>query len=219
MGFRMSRWSCATTSPNSAALESPPVAEGLTAARRLFVAIELPLPILRGIDEAIAPLRADIPEFAWTETEDCHITLKFLGDVEPDRADGLARMIDVLARAHRPFSIHLSHLGAFPNFRRARVVWLGVEAEPRLELLQHDLELAAEVHGFEIEGRAFRPHVTLARVKAPLDTDRMRRLARAAREVDFSASVHVAELTLFESTLAPAGARYRRIHAATLGGR
>ncbi|CAN5557740.1 RNA 2',3'-cyclic phosphodiesterase [soil metagenome] len=185
----------------------------------MFVAIELPLPILQGIGEAIAPLRADTPELAWIEMENRHITLKFLGDVESGHADRMAQMIDDLARAHRPFSIHLSHVGAFPNFRKARVVWLGVETEPRLELLKHDLELAAEVLGFEIEGRAFRPHVTLARVKVPLDTDRMRRLARAARKVDFSASVNVAELTLFESTLAPAGARHSRLHAATLGGR
>ena len=70
-----------------------------------------------------------------------------------------------------------------------------------------------------MEGRAFRPHVTLGRVKTVLDIERLRRLARAARKVDFTASVDVAELTLFESTLAPTGARHGRIHAATLGGR
>ena len=191
----------------------------MTEARRLFVAIELPGAVLTEIDEAIAPLRVKAPELSWTAPQTRHITVKFLGDVAPDRVADISRMIDAVARAHRPFAIDLSHCGAFPNFRKARVVWLGVEHEPRLELLQHDLELAAEALGFEIEGRPFRPHLTLARVKAPLDVESMRRIARAARKVDFTASVDVAELTLFESTLAPTGARHGRIHAATLGGR
>jgi 2'-5' RNA ligase len=185
----------------------------------MFVAIELPPPVLQELDLVVAPLRAEVPEYSWTEAINRHLTLKFLGDVPQERADSLVQMLGEVTRAHRPFSIHLSRVGAFPNFRRARVVWLGVEPDPRLELLQHDLELGAEGLGFEIEGRAFRPHITLARVKTVLEVDRIRRLARAARKVDFSAVVDVAEMTLFESTLAPTGARYRRMHAATLGGR
>jgi 2'-5' RNA ligase len=110
-------------------------------------------------------------------------------------------------------------LGAFPNFRRARVVWIGVEQEPRLELLHHDLELACAQEGFEVEGRPFRPHITLARVRVPLPIERLRGLARVARTVRVKATAPVESITLFESTLAPSGARYRRVHAATLGGR
>jgi 2'-5' RNA ligase len=110
-------------------------------------------------------------------------------------------------------------VGAFPNFRRARVVWIGVEQEPRLELLHHDLELACEQAGFEVEGRPFRPHITLRAVRAPLPVERARALARVARTVRMKAMVPVERITLFESTLAPTGARYRRIHAASLGGR
>ena len=191
----------------------------MSTSRRIFVAIELPAVVLDELEDAIAPLRIEAPELAWTPSSTRHLTMKFLGDVEPDRAAGVAHMLDGIARAHRPFAIHLARFGAFPNFRKARVVWLGVEHEPRLELLQHDLELAAAELGFELEGRAFRPHVTLARVHEILEVDRMRRLARAARKVDFSATADVAAMTLFESTLAPTGARHGRIHAATLGGR
>jgi 2'-5' RNA ligase len=109
-------------------------------------------------------------------------------------------------------------VGAFPNFRRARVVWIGVEHEPRLELLHHELELACHDLGYELEGRPFRPHITLARVRSPLPLERARPFARAARDVAFTATQEVAALTLFGSTLAPAGARYRRLHAAPLEG-
>jgi 2'-5' RNA ligase len=186
---------------------------------RLFLAIELSAPLLDALESAIAPLRAEAPEVAWVPVAKRHLTLKFLGDVGEERLDSLVVLADRVAREHRAFSMQVGGLGAFPNFRRARVVWIGVEHEAKLELLHHDLEVAGEGAGFEIEGRAFRPHVTLARVRAPMGVEQARRLARVARKVDFSAHVDVAEITLFESMLAPPGASYRRIHAAQLGGR
>jgi 2'-5' RNA ligase len=114
--------------------------------------------------------------------------------------------------------MNLGGVGAFPNFRRARVVWMGVESDPRLELLHHDLEVACGDAGFEVEGRPFRPHITLARVRAPLALDRARPFARAARRVAYAASEEVRALGLLESTLGSGGARYRRVHAASLGG-
>jgi RNA 2',3'-cyclic 3'-phosphodiesterase len=189
------------------------------ASMRLFLAIELPAPLLDALESAIAPLRAEAPEIAWVPVAKRHLTLKFLGDVGEERLDSLVVLADRVAREHRAFSMQLAGLGAFPNFRRARVVWIGVESGPRLELLHHDLELALERVGFEVEGRPFRPHVTVSRVRAPLAVERVRALARAARGVDFSATQPVAELVLFESTLASSGVRYRREHAATLGGR
>jgi len=96
---------------------------------------------------------------------------------------------------------------------------MGVEGEPRLELLHHDLEIAAEQAGYELEGRPFRPHVTLARVRTPLPVARTRALARLARKLDYSGIAHVDRLTLFDSVAGDSGAHYRRLHAATLGGR
>lgn len=186
---------------------------------RLFLALELAPALLCTLDSAIAPLRAEAPDIAWGHPQKRHLTLKFLGDVPDDRVASVVALTDAVARRHRPFSMQLEGVGAFPNFRKARVVWTGVEPEPRLELLHHDLEVAGEEEGFDMEGKPFRPHVTLARVRVPLAADRMRRLARAARTVDFSATQEIVELTLFESTLAAAGATYRRVHAATLGGR
>ena len=81
-----------------------------------------------------------------------------------------------------------------------------------------DLEVACADLGYQVEGRAFRPHITLARVRTPLPLARARPLARAARCVAFAATSRVARLTLFESTPGT-GAHYRRVHAATLGGR
>ena len=112
----------------------------------------------------------------------------------------------------------LGGVGAFPNFRRARVVWIGVATDPRLELLHHDLEVACGEAGFEVEGRPFRPHITLARVRTPLMLDQVKPFARAARRVAYAASDEVRALGLLESTLGSSAAGYRRVHAAPLGG-
>ena len=186
---------------------------------RLFYAIELDDELLESLDETTAPLRAEAPELAWVPRAKRHLTLKFLGDVEESAVSKLVDAADRAVARHPPLEMRVREIGAFPNFRRARVVWIGVEQEPRLELLHHDLEMACAEEGFEIEGRPFRPHVTLARVRTPLPVERLRAFARAARAVRMQAMVQVERITLFESTLAPNGAPYRRIHAASLGGR
>ena len=186
---------------------------------RLFFAIELAGTLLDLLDEATDTLRAEAPELAWVAREKRHLTLKFLGDVDEAQVPKLTAAADGAASRHGRLEMTVREVGAFPNFRRARVVWIGVEQDPRLELLHHDLESHCEQEGFEVEGRPFRPHITLARVRAPLPVERMRGLARVARSVRVRAAVPVEHITLFESTLAPTGAHYRRLHAAPLGGR
>jgi len=186
---------------------------------RLFLALDLAPALLAALDAAVEPLRAPAPSLSWTRAEQRHLTLKFVGDGDEALAGRLAAVMDAVAAAHRPFAMQLGGLGAFPNFRRARVLWIGVEGEPRLELLHHDLEVAGAEAGIEVEGRPFRPHVTLARLRQPPALDAARALARAARRIPFSAAQDVAAITLYDSVLAPTGSRYRRVHTAPLGGR
>jgi len=185
---------------------------------RLFFAIELSDALRVSLDHAIAPLRAAEPGLAWVPPEKLHLTMKFLGETSEGDAERLVAAANLVAARHRPLEMTLGGVGAFPNFRRARVVWIGVESEPRLELLHHDLEVACGDAGFEVEGRPFRPHITLARVRTPLPIERARPFARAARRVAYAASEDVRALGLLESTPGSRDARYRRIHAAPLGG-
>lgn len=185
---------------------------------RLFFAIELADHLRAALDHAIAPLRAAEPGLAWVSPAKLHLTMKFLGEVSEADAPRLAAAADAVAARHRSFEMTLGGVGAFPNFRRARVVRIGVAADPRLELLHHDLEVACAEAGFEVEGRPFRPHITLARVRTPLAPDRVKPFARAARRVAYAASDEVRALGLLESTLGSSAAGYRRVHAAPLGG-
>lgn len=183
---------------------------------RLFLAINFDAATRRAVHEAAAPLRAAAPRLAWVEEGRLHLTLKFL-DEQPEAAvPEIVAAMDAVAARHAALPSALEEFGAFPNFRRARVVWIGMRADPRLELLHHDVEVACETLGFPVEGRPFRPHVTLARVKDH-DAPALRALAREAeRAGDAHFPVTVQRLDLMHSTLGPGGPAYVRIHSSPL---
>lgn len=168
--------------------------------------------------DATEPLRAAAPSLGWVDVARLHLTLKFLGRSEPDVVPRLRSTVDRVARSHRPFALHIRGVGAFPNFRRARVVWMGIEYDPKLELLHHDIELASATHGYEVEGRPFRPHITLARVRERTEPAELRALSRASRDVEFEADSDVRSVDLMLSTPAAGGSRYECLHAAGFGG-
>jgi 2'-5' RNA ligase len=183
---------------------------------RLFLAINLEPGLREAIVDAAAPLREAAPGLSWVDESRLHLTLKFLGDVDAEVANAVTATMDDVARRHRPFSMQIGEVGAFPNFRRPRVVWMGIERESRLELLHHDVELACEGHGFDIEGRAFRPHLTLARVRDRADAGELRQLTRASKKIRFEGESMVQSIDLMRSNPGSASPRYERLHAASL---
>jgi len=183
---------------------------------RLFLAINFPAEVRREIAAATATLRGVAPELSWAREEQLHLTLKFLGEQPASRVDEIEAAVARVAANHRELLMTVGGLGAFPNFRRARIVWMGVEHEPRLELLHHDVELACERLGFELEGRAFRPHLTLARVKHALPEERLRELSRAAKQVDYGTDFIVRSIDLMRSDLSPSGSTYTTLASIAL---
>ena len=183
---------------------------------RLFLAINLPVETRREIAAATAPLREAAPELAWIRDPQLHLTVKFLGEQSEERLDEIRNAIAGVAARHREIPLALGGIGAFPNFRRARVVWMGVAQEPRLELLHHDVEVACGKLGVETEGRPFRPHLTLARVKAVQPEERMRVLARAAKQTSYDTDLTVRSLDLMQSELTTMGPNYTMLLSAAL---
>ena len=184
---------------------------------RLFLAINIDPDVRRAIVEAMAPLKDAAPSLSWTDESRVHLTLKFFGEQPDDVLPRVGGATDAIAMRHRPFPMQIGGVGAFPNFRRARVIWLGIEREPRLELLHHDVEAACEAIGFEVEGRAFRPHLTLARVRDRTAPEELKRLARASKAFDFEDTTAVESIDLMRSNLGGShAAKYDRLHCSQL---
>lgn len=184
---------------------------------RLFLAIEFDAATRSAVFAAAAPLRAAAPALAWVPETRLHLTLKFLGEQPESAAARVAAAMDRVAAGHAALPSSLGPFGAFPNFRRARIVWIGMDADPPLELLHHDVELACDALGFPVDGRPFRPHVTLARVTRPPGTEALRALARAARGAAADRfAVRVARIDLMRSTLRSDGPVHARVHSSPL---
>lgn len=175
---------------------------------RLFIALPLPEAICRELVKvqrclsaalAEAPLRLSTPE-------QLHLTLKFLGHTSEAALDELAQQLTGIAQAHRPMALRLGGLGAFPSQARPSVLWCGVEGElVALTRLHGALEQALAAR-YPAEERPFRPHLTLARLKAPGHGTALR--AAIARCRVPAASWRAETLVLYRSVLHPEGARY-----------
>jgi 2'-5' RNA ligase len=126
---------------------------------RLFVALGLPAVVC----ERLALVRAPLPGARWVAPENMHVTLRFIGEVEPPVA---AEIDTLLSRIAAPdFDIRLAGLGTFGSRGRVRALWAGVEQTEPLAHLQAKIEAASARAGLAPEGRKFHPHVTLARCK------------------------------------------------------
>lgn len=186
---------------------------------RLFVAIDLSEEARGALAEAqSACRRCDLP-VRWVDPQGAHLTVKFLGAVEPERVEALAGSLATIAAAHRPFLLWTGPAGVFPSPRRPRVLWLGVNGPTDcLDDLQQDVEFALHGLGFPLEGRPFRPHLTLGRVRDGAAPDAAG-LARALEETRHlaPAPLPVRDLLLMRSELGRGGPRYTTLAVARLG--
>ena len=176
---------------------------------RVFCAVELPDELRSRVAERVRRLRSEFPDVraSWEKSEKLHVTLKFLGDVEPARVEALSSAAARAAAALEPFELTIEEPGSFPPHGQPRVLWLGiVDASGRLAVMQRALETECAAAGFPRESRAFKPHLTLARVRSPHGA---RELAAAHRETPFAPQrFRVSELVVMRSELGPGGSRY-----------
>jgi 2'-5' RNA ligase len=132
---------------------------------RLFVAVPLPPSALAEAGDVLRRLREQEWPVRWVREEGMHLTLKFFGEVTSDRIEAIEELLQFATAGMGPLELGLAGGGAFPSSQRPRVLRLEIRASPDLELLQDRLERGAEQIGFPPEGRPFRPHITLGRVR------------------------------------------------------
>jgi 2'-5' RNA ligase len=147
----------------------------------------------------------------WVRPEALHVTLRFLGEIDPARAPALASRARLELAELSPFVLRLGPAELFPTPRRPRVVALGLEPAAPLEALALAVERAVVAEGFAPEERGFRAHLTLGRIQG-------RRFPSVAAAPLPEAEFAIEEAVLFRSELSPGGSRYTPLERIPLGG-
>jgi len=176
---------------------------------RLFIAIEIPQTIRSTFATLLKEFRAIAPQVKWVRAENLHVTLKFLGETEAAKLGALQNVLSAV-RSEEPVGLEFRGLGFFPNEKRPRVFWAGMEASPNLKTLAADIDQATHRLGYPLEERPFTPHLTLARFQPPGIPPK---LLQAIQEKGAQAfgSLRTGEFHLIESKLKPNGAEYTTV--------
>jgi 2'-5' RNA ligase len=174
---------------------------------RLFVGLDLPPEVVRNLEILLDELRPTA-SIQWSPPANLHITTKFIGQWPEERLDDLkAALAAVPSRA--PIQVAVRRVGFFPNPHSPRVFWCGVEA-PGLDELAADTDRATAALGVASEQRAFSPHLTLARIKQPLDLQPLREKIAALPSLDFG-SFAARSFFLYLSKPGPKGSVYTKL--------
>jgi 2'-5' RNA ligase len=182
---------------------------------RAFVAIEIDQSVIQRITDITYELRPKIPDIRWTAPANWHLTLKFLGAIEEKQIADIHRTLQRELSLFPRCIINAKGLGVFPDIRRPRILWAGIEGKP-LQQLAESVETALAPLGFEKEQRVFTPHLTLGRWRE--GQRKSRELEEALQDwktYDFGSS-RLDEVKLFQSILRPGGAEYRPLRTVQL---
>jgi 2'-5' RNA ligase len=178
---------------------------------RLFVALEIPTAVRDNLAAFLKDMRDLSAKLAdkrprWVRPENLHVTLKFIGEVEPAKLDGIRGSLSAI-RSDAPVDLRFRGLGFFPNANHPRVLWAGLVASANLPLLAGDIDLALDALSIARETRAFTPHLTLARFEPPGLPENLCAVIQKNSEREFG-SFQAREFHLIESKLKPTGAEY-----------
>jgi 2'-5' RNA ligase len=179
---------------------------------RSFIAIELPESVKTGIQQLQTQLTLSQYSFVkCVAPQGIHLTLKFLGNISAQKVTEITKVMEQASQGVIPFQLQITEVGAFPNVRRPRVLWVGIKGDvDKLVGWQQRLDNGLVPLGFAKEARPFTPHLTLARLRENCSPgDRLRfgeMFAGAQVEVDYKFTV--TSLNLMRSQLLPTGAVY-----------
>ena len=188
---------------------------------RLFIAVKTPPPVVSAIKTLIETVeRTNVTGLRPVRPEGVHLTLRFLGGVEPERAPEIADAVASAASGVPPFVLRLDRPGVFPGRGSPRVLWVGLDGDVEgLAALQRAVEGAMASLGFPEERRVFHPHLTVARLRDRTPVTDRRTASEAFLQVQSlrDLPMPVTHLSLMQSTLRPGGAVYTRLAHMPLG--
>ena len=186
---------------------------------RSFLAVDPPREIIDAIGMIQDRLRKNIQgDIRWVRPQGIHLTLKFFGAISESDVANISLVAENTTSNISPFTLGIKRVGAFPDVKRPRVLWLGMDGDvDTLIRLQKEMDAELQKYGFEKEDRTFRPHLTLARIKDPRGLIGLAKIMEK-RENYEAGSFSAAGLNLFKSDLTPKGAVYTKLAYFPFGG-
>jgi len=182
---------------------------------RCFIAIEVPSEVKSAFIELQNDLRSAGADVAWTNPDNVHLTLKFLGEIDKQLVGKVEQVCLETIAAMPPFKLSIDGIGVFPSERHPRVLWVGLGGEVEtLERLQEMLDERLSRIGFEIEEKDFQPHLTVGRIRSNKNLREL--LGRRDGYALPSLSFVVREIVLMKSDLLPSGACYSELAKAKM---
>ncbi len=181
------------------------------ARRRLFIAAELPEDLRQELVLLQQRLRRSNPPVRWVDPATMHLTLWFLGDVAEEQLPHLTLALTDAFADQVAVTVHLTHVGAFPNVRRPSVIWAGLTDDQHgLRAWYASLARQLDPLGFPAESRPFQPHLTLGRVRREASAEQQTRLGATIRTMTVSVrdTWSLRHIALFQSELHPEGPRH-----------
>ena len=182
---------------------------------RIFIAIEIPDKVKKELAEALVELKGLAFSIRWVEPKNLHFTLSFLDNVEENKRNNLYRVVEKSLAGAPSFVIKLSKIISLPNFKRPRVIGLGLGGDVEiLERLQKQTEKSLLDAGFTLKTRTkFSPHLTLGRVRKKVK--RLERIKLGRKLLNFSfgfgQEFKVNSVTIFKSDLSAYGPVYTKL--------
>lgn len=182
--------------------------------KRIFCAIKIPFEkqTIEFIDELKSYLLTE--KIKWEDYNKIHLTLKFFGKTDEPTINKIIESFTLIAKNHSPFTLKISGIGVFSDFRNPRVIWLGTSSNENLKNLVSDIESSVKDLRFsdiEKEKRDFKAHITIARIKAKLNKiDVLKQFVVQNKEKELQEIV-IEEFHLYESILKPEGALHNVI--------
>lgn len=184
---------------------------------RTFIAIAIPDHIRESIGDFQNRLRKTGANVKWIRPESIHITLKFLGDVPVEGIDDIAEMVQKAVRQRGPFEVSVGGVGTFPNDRRPRVLWIGVEkGSESISDIARGIDGALSELGYEREKRKYSAHLTIGRVRSPKGIDSA--ITTMHSDGFEWETFHVGSVDVMKSQLLPTGAVYTKLREIKLRG-
>jgi 2'-5' RNA ligase len=187
---------------------------------RAFTAIDLSPTIIERIAQISDGLQTKLAgmPIRWVPAGNYHLTLKFLGDVSVANVEMIQEIIYSVANGSQAFEMSVGGFGVFPNEKRPRIIWIGIEAPPVLFSIQRNIDHDTARLGYQTDEREFAPHLTLGRVSRNANHAEIRQMSEIlkAETVGFIGATRVKALHLYRSDLQPGGAVYNKVYSANL---